>query len=149
MSRRACIALVLTTQLSGCGAAVMGAVVMANDGRMTGVNRATFPAVMLVSLPGGDEELLTGELEEMITGRASYTLTGPTWGTCTGSETNGRNAMTCSGGPSVSFTTPVEGPKVSAVHVADVTVDGAPARVAIAWGDRANARTVRGALAGG
>ena len=145
---RALVALALIVPLSGC-AAVMAGAILANGGRPSGMGEFTFPAAMLVALPDGREELLTGTLEERVDGRAEYALTGPTWGTCTGAEAGGRNTLRCSGGQVLAFRTPLEGPKMSAAHVVETTLDGQPVRLVLTWDDRGNERTARAALAEG
>jgi hypothetical protein len=149
MPLRPLIALLATTLLSGCAAAFLGAAAVVEGGRITGVGEATFPAMMLVELPDGSEQLLTGDLEERINGRAAYTLTGPVWGECQGVEQRGQNRLTCADGTELSFATPVEGPKMSALHVTNARTAGGPVRLAFGWGrDSAREGVLRAALGG-
>ena len=148
MLLRALAAFALASALSGCAAVGMVAVT-ANDGRITGMGQATFPAAMLVRFADGEERLLTGTLTERIDGRSGYTLTGPGWGRCTGRDTvEGRNTVTCADGTRLSFDTGPQGPKMNTVNTAAGRVDGRAFDLAIGWGRSAREEALRAALAG-
>lgn len=140
------LGLALCTTLSACEVPVMIAA-EANQGKMTGMFEITFPAVMLVQLDDGTEELLTGDLIGHVTGSAKYDLTGPTWGHCTGGfSKEGESTLACGNGMQFSMDIGKQKPKMSGVNVVSGAALGNTFISGFGWGNDANETTVRQAV---
>ena len=88
--------------LSGCEVPVMIAA-DTNQGEMTGMMEITFPAVMIVQIEDGTEEILHGDLIGHANGSARYDLSGPNWGQCSGGFTrDGISTLACENGMELS-----------------------------------------------
>ena len=112
---------------------------------MTGAFEVSFPAMMLVQLSDGSEELFTGNLAGYANGNAKYNLQGPTTGSCTGGyvKKTGINTITCENGFSYSENIGRRKAKMSGVNIAA----GTDFVGAFGWGNDANEESVRQAIA--
>jgi hypothetical protein len=141
----------ITLAVSGCEVPVMIAA-NANDGKMTGAFDITFPAVMLVQLDTGSEELFEGEMIGNITGKATFSVTGPETGVCNGVISNkGIGKVTCDNGRVYPFQNEEPGRmKMSGVEKMEGTVSGENYSIdyisVFGWGKMANEKSVRAAL---
>lgn len=147
MLKKFLLALTASAALAGCEVPVMIAANQ-NQGAMTGMFEITFPAMMLVQLDDGREQILTGSLMGHASGNARYDLTGPVSGRCTGGydKKSGINMLSCEDGFAYSEYVGPQRPKMSGVNVAEGTYEGAAFIGAFGWGNGANEASVRAAL---
>ena len=132
--------------LAGCEVPVMIAADQ-NQGQMTGMFEITFPAVLLVRLENGEEELLNGSLIGHANGSARFNLTGPAWGECQGTASkSGTTSMSCSGGVEITMETGRQKARMSGVNVASGVHTGTGFVSAFGWGNDGNEAAVRAAI---
>jgi len=144
--KRALLGIIFITSLSGCEVPVMMAA-KANQGEMVGMFEIKFPAVLLVQIEDGTEELLKGHLLGHINGSAKFDLTGPTWGECTGASTKaGKTSLSCANGISLSMNTGKQKAKMSGLNVVAGQSLGHKFISAFGWGNDADEAKARLAL---
>lgn len=133
--------------LAGCEIPLMIAA-DANDGQITGMFEITFPAVLLVQGPDGNEEFLTGDLRGYPNGESRFSLIGPTYGNCEGSSTPaGELVMSCDKVFDLVANIGSHRARMSGTYVLDSTWEGVRYVGAMGWGNDANEAAVRSAIA--
>ena len=147
MNIKLTMAALAVSSLAGCEIPVMMAA-SANGGEMTGIFEVTLPAMALIQIEDGSEELLVGEMRGKASGNAEFDMTGPIFGDCSGAANReGKMTMTCTNGYSVVAQGEPARASMSGIVLSAGTAGGFAFKSAFGWGGEANEGAIRAALA--